>query len=434
MTKADSGKALPLWITCAVWTFRILTGAVFIYSGFVKLIDLWGFIYKIEEYLSVWGFSVPRGVNLICALLLSTTEFVAGVMLLTGCYKRTSAWLLTLMMAVMLPLTAYIYIADPVSDCGCFGDAIILSNGATFLKNIVLTAMLLFLCRYNYRVKMHLFHPEVQWIPLVASCWFAIELGLTCYNVQPLIDFRQYPENSPLLSERTESSVEFIYTDGTETKSFTADNLPTDTVWKFVERIEPASTDTKGQFTVFDEDEDVTEDVILSEGQQFLLIIPELIRADVSYTYFINDLVRLCKKHNIDFIAIIATDPESIESWIDFSLADYPCYSADDTQLKELSRGNMSLVYLEDGIIRWKRTVSSFATNDIDKTEKEYGSRFPDHLVTDNGTRLVKMIRNYLLFLAGFALLQWIVIAISKQSKKKKKEENKTNKETNSPG
>ena len=86
MTKAGSGKTLPLWIICAVWTFRILTGAVFIYSGFVKLIDLWGFIYKIEEYLSVWGFSVPRGVNLICALLLSTTEFVAGVRLLTGCY------------------------------------------------------------------------------------------------------------------------------------------------------------------------------------------------------------------------------------------------------------------------------------------------------------------------------------------------------------
>lgn len=416
-----TGNRLKGWQIATVWTLRAVVGALFIYSGFVKLIDLWGFIFKLEEYLNVWGMVLPRSVNLIAALLLSTTEFVAGAMLLTGCYKRTAVWCLTAMMCVMLPLTAYIYIADPVSDCGCFGEALKISNGATLLKNIVLTAMLVYLCIYNHRVKQHLFIPDVQWIPLVASCWFAIELGLTCYNVQPLIDFRQYPEGTPLLGEDDTAPIQFIYTDGTENRVFTSDALPTDTVWQFVERVEPEEVASSGQFTVFDNDDDVTEEVIDREGKQFLLVIPELIRADVSYTYFINDLVRLCRKHGIDFIALIATDPESINAWIDFSLADYPCYSADDTQLKELARGNMSLVYLEDGIIKWKRTVSSFAGNDIEKAEQMYGETFPIHLITDNAGRLAAMVRNYLLFMGLFAAVQWGVIALRKRSKKKQK-------------
>lgn len=423
MTQTASAP-LQKWKVWTVWTLRVLVGALFIYSGFVKLIDLWGFIYKIEEYLGVWGFSIPRSVNLVAALLLSTAELVSGVMLLTGCYKRSVAWFLTAMMAFMLPLTAYIYFADPVSDCGCFGDAFVISNGATFLKNIVLTAMLLFLSIYNGKVKQQLYFPDVQWIPLVASCWFAIELGLTCYNVQPLIDFRGYPEGSTLLQHDSMPEMQFIYSRGDETRVFTADSLPTDTLWQFVERVEHDTPDLTGQFTLFDGDEDVTEDVILGEGQQILLVIPELIRADVSYTYFINDLVRLCKKHDIDFIALIATDPESIGLWVDFSLADYNCYSADDTQLKELVRGNMALVYLNDGVIRWKRTVSSFAINDLDKAEQEYGSEFPAHLVKDNGARLTMMVRNYLLFLAGFAALQWIVVAAVRQRRRRATKKN----------
>lgn len=415
-----AGVTHPLkkWEFWTVWAFRILVGALFIYSGFVKLIDLWGFIYKIEEYFNVWGVMMPRSVNLVGALLLSTVEFVSGVMLLTGCYKRLAVWVLTAMMTVLLPLTAYIYFANPVSDCGCFGEALVISNGATLLKNIVLMAMLVFLCKYNARVRQELFVPDVQWIPFVASCWFAIELALVCYNVQPLIDFRQYPENSRLIPDDETADIEFIYSNGTETRRFTADNLPTDSIWQFVERIEPETADTSGQFTVFDGDEDVTDDVILDEGKQFIMIIPELVRADVSYTYFINDLVRLCKKHDIDFIALIATEPEYIDSWIDFSLADYHCYSADDTQLKELARGDMSLVYLEDGVIKWKRTIASTSGNNLEKVEQEYGESFPMHLITDIHSRLKNMVFNYILFLTLFAIIQWTVIYIIKRRKK----------------
>lgn len=407
------------WITFGVWALRIAVGALFIYSGFVKLIDLWGFIYKIEEYLAVWGHPMPRSINLIAALLISATEFIGGAMLLTGSYKRSAVVILTAMMAFMLPLTAYIYIADPVSDCGCFGDALTISNGATLLKNIAITLALLLLWRHNRSVKQNIFIPELQWIPLVACAWFAIELGLTCYNVQPMIDFRQYPEQSQLNPDETchNTQIEFIYSNGKETKKFTPDNIPSDTAWHFVDRIEPPASDTSGQFTIFDHDDDITDDAIITSGKQMLLTIPELARADVSYTYFINELVRMCHKHNIDFIAIIATDPKNIEAWIDFSLADYPCYSADDTQLKELARGNMALTYLNDGKIIWKRTVSSVASKNIDQLESNYGDQFPEHLVTDNHQRLIKLVRNLTIFLLALAALQWMTIIVIKKKK-----------------
>ena len=138
MKLADISCALRRHDPWIVWTLRIVVGGVFIMSGLVKDIDLWGFVYKIEEYLTAWGIRQPRSMVVMAALGISGAEFILGAMLATGSYKRTAVWGLLAMMAVMLPLTLYIYIFSPVSDCGCFGDFWKLSNGATFLKNIII--------------------------------------------------------------------------------------------------------------------------------------------------------------------------------------------------------------------------------------------------------------------------------------------------------
>lgn len=96
-----------------VWIFRILVGATFIISGLSKMIDLYGSVYKIEQYLAVWDMMQPRTLVLGLAICLSGVEFLLGFLLLLGCYKRSSAYLLTLIMAGMLVLSAYIMIADP---------------------------------------------------------------------------------------------------------------------------------------------------------------------------------------------------------------------------------------------------------------------------------------------------------------------------------
>lgn len=179
------------WI---VWTLRILVGLLFVFSGFSKAIDPWGFIFKIEEYLGNWGLSIPRAVIFISALGICLYEFVLGLLLAVGAMRRAIPWLLLASMLVMLPLTGYIAITNNVDDCGCFGEAIKISNSFTFIKNLILTAFLGYLCCFNRRTKKGLYAPSIQWIIGVLCVAYILFISLFGYNIQPLIDFRHFPE------------------------------------------------------------------------------------------------------------------------------------------------------------------------------------------------------------------------------------------------
>ncbi|MDE5627704.1 MAG: DoxX family membrane protein, partial [Candidatus Amulumruptor sp.] len=100
----DTRKKLVKWGVAAA---RIIIGAVFIISGLSKGIDLWGTVFKIEDYLHVWGMHQPRTIVFMGALLLSGTEFLLGALLLLGCCRRWTPIFLTAVMAVMLPLSLY---------------------------------------------------------------------------------------------------------------------------------------------------------------------------------------------------------------------------------------------------------------------------------------------------------------------------------------
>ena len=200
------------WFTAAVWLLRLCVGAVFVTSGLVKAIDLWGFVFKLEEYALSFGFPQPRSVMVMTALFVSGYEFLFGFFLATGCFKRAAPWGLALMMLVMLPLSLYIAIASPVSDCGCFGDFLIISNTATFVKNLVLTAAIVALLFWNPKVRSGLFEPAIQWVAGVWTGLYLIIVALYGYNVQPMLDFRPFPIGTPLApEEEAEEDYLFVY-------------------------------------------------------------------------------------------------------------------------------------------------------------------------------------------------------------------------------
>ena len=409
----------------AVLAFRVLAGGLFIFSGFVKAIDLWGFVYKIEEYFALINFVAPRSVSLALSLIVAGFEFVGGVLLLSGSYRRWSVILMTALMAGFDILTLYLWIADPIPDCGCFGDAWVLSNGATFFKNVILTAMLVFLLFYNKKVRYALFKPAVQWIATVASVFYIVSVAMVCYNVQPQIDFRPYPVGRQLVVQSDDiENVKNIYTDGKTQKTFSADNLP-DEGWEFVSVVESDNSSQKHNdiFSVYDGDEDVSDIVFDNSPRHFLIVIPELNRADISFSYFLNNLYRLCKKNNIKFTALIATDEAGLNRWRDLSLASYDCYTAEDTSLKELSRGNMSLVYLENGIIKWKSTVSSVYDTDIEKLEKKHGTDFTMKMIP-TPISIKRMTFWYIIVLAILTMSKAIITLIYRLKEKRIKTKN----------
>lgn len=387
---------------------RIIIGALFIISGLTKDIDLWGTVYKIEEYLNIWDMQQPRTIVFMAAITLSGAEFTLGALLMLGCCRRAVPILLTAIMAVMLPLTLYIYISNPVSDCGCFGDFLVISNAATFWKNVVITAALIFLMRYNRKVSP-LFTPYIQWLVITLLVAFLLSVGLYGYNIQPMIDFRSFPVGSALLhddddtgSESTdEGDVAFLYEKNGEKKEFALDALP-DSTWTFIDRIDHTPVgETRTELVAYDLDgNDATYEAINGSGEEILLIIPQLQRAEMSWTYFLNELSDYMVGHDGRMAAIIAGDDASVEAWADISMASYPIYTAEATTLKELARGNMALVYLRDGNIVWKR---SMALMDTSLTDAMLFSSVGPELLSDNGGPLFRAL-SFTLVLALMAL------------------------------
>lgn len=400
-----TGQQQHNWLKAGVVAARVIIGAVFVMSGLAKLIDLWGTVYKIEDYLHVWQIMQPRTVVFMAALALSGAEFILGALMLTGCCRRAVLVLLTALMAFMLPLSLYIYIADPVSDCGCFGDFWVISNAATFWKNVAIAAVLVFLLKNNRTVRP-LFTPYSQWLEITILAAYALFVGLYGYNVQPMVDFRSFPVGKALLASDDDAdrqpAVKFVYEKDGERREFSLDALP-DSTWTFVDQVADGSpSGARTQLEVYDADgNDDTDEAVSAEGEQLILVIPSLARAEISWTYFLNELHAILDRKGASMVALIAGDDASIDAWKDLSMASYPVYTAEATTLKELARGNMALVLARDGRVVWKRSMAMIDTTTSDAVLAAEGNL--DAFAPWNGPSLFRWLS--LTLLAALVLL-----------------------------
>lgn len=409
-------------IHAGVIAARIIIGVIFVVSGMAKDIDLWGTVYKIEEYLHVWHVFQPRTIVFMASILLSCGEFILGALLILGCLRRSVPVLMLCMMAFMLPLTLYIYISNPVSDCGCFGDFIVLSNGATFWKNVVITAILIFLLKFNRSVEP-MYGPSLQWVVVALLAAYAIAIGLYGYNIQPMIDFRSFPVGSHILpndddADSDDDDISFIYEKDGRRETFTLPNLP-DSTWTYVDRVEPERTaDSPTELVVYDLDgNEATAEAIWAEGEEMILVVPQIARAEISWTYFLNELREFMENRGGTMVGLIAGDRREVAAWSDLSMASYPVYTAESTTLKELARGNMALVYLIDGKVVWKRSMTLM---DTDLTDSLIFDHAQLEKMRDNGPKYFKVLTAtllsillliYILYSTGRMML-WSLISL----------------------
>lgn len=172
---------------------RLLMAATFIFSGFVKGIDPLGTQYKITDYLEAlhidWMF--PSWSTLVMSVLLAMCEFAIGIFLLFAIRRRLVSKLTLLVMVVMTLITLWIVIADPVKDCGCFGDAIVLSNMETFIKNIILLAIAILIWRRPMDMPL-LVSRSTRWIVINYTFLFSIVMSAWSLWYLPQFDFRPY--------------------------------------------------------------------------------------------------------------------------------------------------------------------------------------------------------------------------------------------------
>ncbi|KPK87919.1 MAG: hypothetical protein AMS27_00775 [Bacteroides sp. SM23_62_1] len=343
---------------------RIIVGAVFVFSGFVKAVDPLGSTYKFSDYFSAFGMAFLNPVALPLAILLSSTEFLVGISLLFGYRYRLATWILVIFMSFFTVLTLILAITNPVSDCGCFGDAIILTNWETFFKNICLLPFAIFI--FFYRTKITALYSALkEW--LFVALYATIIVMLQFYSLRhlPPMDFRPYsigtyipdkmmiPEAAPLDEYKT-----YLYyeKDG-RIEEFNEENYPwQDTTWKFVESkhvlvrkgYEPLIHD----FTMYDDDGyDHIEAMLADKGYTFLLVSHNLAKADMSGLEKADLLATSAYNYNYSFYCLTASPKPEIDE-ISLSLGlQYPFLTSDEIALKTIIRSNPGLLLIKEGVI-----------------------------------------------------------------------------------
>lgn len=364
----------------AVVALRWVVGAVFIFSGFVKGIDLWGVIYKVTDYINAFGWDWALPYVDVVAVMMPLAEFTIGFLLFIGSFRRVAVWLALAIMAFMLPLTAYVAIYDPVADCGCFGDALVISNTVTFWKNVVITLALCFLLWKNATVRS-LYGPAVQWLTVVFPVVYLLVIMAVGFYEQPLIDFRPYKAGTYIIGNNEgglDAEYSFIYEKNGHRQRFSLYDLP-DTTWTFVNREESVPDSVAGdgkvvnQLVFFDGDYDVASEVLPLEGDVVLLLIPDLASVNVSSTFMINEMYDSLSESGIMMICLIGGSDSDIDEWREISMADYPVYKMDDTMVKTIARGNPALVRVSDGRILWKQAMGAVNADDVQSVEDPAG-------------------------------------------------------------
>ena len=344
---------------------RIIVAVTFIFSGFVKAIDPIGTQYKLQDYLGSIGMAgiLPNWTLLAVAVFLAAIEFCIGIFLLFAIQRRLISKLTVAFMVFMTMVTVWIVVADPVKDCGCFGDALHLTNTETLIKNIVLLVCSLVIM-YRPLAMFRFVSKSNQWIVTNYTIVFIlVSSGLSLYFL-PIFDFRPYhigvniprgmkiPKGAKLPQFKTT----FIMEKNGLRKEFTLDNYP-DASWKFIDSKTVQTSEGYippiHDFSITDNKTglDLTNSVLSHKGYTFLLIAPHLETADDSNFGDIDRLYEYAQSYDIPFYCLTASTTKAIKRWIDLTGAEYPFCITDEAVLKTIIRSNPGLLLLKDGTI-----------------------------------------------------------------------------------
>ena len=356
----------------------ILLGVLFVFSGFVKAIDPLGTTYKIEDYLNAFGSPFSQFVFLAfpAAVFLSTWELVMGLNLLLRIYVRFTTWVAAVFLFFMTLLTFYIALKNPVTDCGCFGEAIVLTNWQTFIKNIFFIALSTFLL-INRKHLYPLVLPSLEAIFTVSFVIVGIGISVYSYFHLPIMDFRPYkvgvnipeamkiPEGAkPDVYETT-----FIYEKEGKQKEFNLENYPkNDKSWKFVDQ--KTKLISKGyrppihDFTILNNDNEDISDIILSQSDStFLLIMYDINKTSQEGAKKAERIFQKAQQNGHSFYAITASTDNDIQKFTERTKISFPFYKADPIILKTVIRANPGLVLIKDGTILGKWNWRDFPEN-----------------------------------------------------------------------
>lgn len=341
---------------------RFALAMVFVFSGFVKAVDPMGTVYKLADYAEAFGWTVHPALLGVGAWTLIALEYVIGVALFFGFYRRFYLWLTIALLAVMTPLTLWLVLNNPISECGCFGDALVLTHWQTFGKNVVLLVVAIIVLKRCNRLR-RIISMRTQWLVFVYALMSIVLFMQYSLRHLPLWDFRPYaigtnvvegmtmPDDAP----RDEYETLFVLEKEGEQRTFTIDNYP-DSSWHLVRRESrlvakgyvPPITD----FGLFLPDgEEVTWDILEQPGYTYFFVARNLRHTNEGLLDVINELYDYVKVNGAAFYMVTSSAVEAVTDWYEHTGATYPYLNADETLLKTMIRANAGLIALKDATV-----------------------------------------------------------------------------------
>lgn len=345
---------------------RILVGALFVFSGFIKLNDPLGFSYKLQEYFSYDVLNIPslEPYALGISIFVVVFEVVLGVFLLVGYKPKFTVWSLLGMIVFFTFLTFYAAYFDKVKDCGCFGDFLKLTPWESFTKDVILLVLILVLFFGVGHIKPifnKLGTTLAALLGFVASLWFGYHVLMHL----PSIDFRAYKIGNNILDEMSipenakkpviEYTWKFIV-NGEEKEYVTNGSYPdvdgdyVSVTTKIIEEgYEPKILD----FSIESENEDLTA-YFLEMDHLVMIVSYSLETAEKDGLSALKSVTDNAMQNGYTVIGLTASGTETkqhIKNTYDLNFDFYLC---DEKVLKTIVRSNPGILELNKGTVMQK--------------------------------------------------------------------------------
>lgn len=372
-------------IKVAVNVCSFLLAIVLIFSGFTKAVDPVGGGIKIKEYLEAFGLTALTNGYLpdFLSVVESTMEFMVGFCLLLGIRRRLVSIFSLAIMLFMTALTLYIAVTNAVGDCGCFGDAVHLSNWATFYKNIVLLLFAIMVFANPLKVCKAM-RRKNEWMASLYALLAIVGVSVYSYHYLPIVDFRPYRIGQdinkaisiPADAQAPVYETTFTLEKNGKKQEFKLENYP-DSTWKFIdskttlvkEGYQPEIKD----FYLSDADgNDVTNQLLKEKNYTFWFVFPHLETADNGTLDAVEDIYDYCKHYGYKVYAFTASGQKQIDDWTRMAGINMPFYQADDVVLNTMIRSNPGVFLMRHGKVLNKWSKNNLPDDEMltDRIEK----------------------------------------------------------------
>ena len=356
---------------------RVIVGILFIFSGLVKANDPLGLSYKMQEFFEVWGWNFFNDFTLSFSTLMIAFEIIAGVAVLLGWRMKLFSWLLLLLIIFFTFLTGYAVLSGKIRTCGCFGDCIPLTAVQSFTKDLILTALIVFIFIFRNQVQP-VFSAKASSRILVVTVLFSFALQGYVFKHLPIVDCLPYKLGKNIQQQMKvpagavpdSSVITFVYNKQGKQVEFTADKFPEDfddSLYHFVRRYDKLIREGNAQPAIKDfvltslDGTDSTQAILNQKGTMLFLFVKDDMNSnyDRKENQQLRDIAAYAKTKSIP-LYLITNTREAIAEFASATKDSVTTFLCDAVGIKTAARANPTLYILKDAVIQGKWAYADF--------------------------------------------------------------------------